>query len=75
MSYKNYMIMINNTKNKEDIKKIVRLMFSDNTLDDIDFNDIIYDDVIPKLKSFGCNMEYDDETGTTNYEKVIKEMY
>lgn len=75
MGYKNYIIMIENAKDKEDIKKIVRLMFSDDTLDDIDFNDIIYVDVIPKLKVFGCDMEYDEKTSTTNYEKVMREMY
>lgn len=75
MGYKNYTIMIENTKDKEDIKKIVRLMFSDDNLDDIDFNEIIYDFVIPKLKNFGCNMEYDFENNTTNYEKIMGEMY
>ena len=75
MGYENYVIMIENTKDKEDIKKVVRLMFSDNGLDDIDFNEIIYDFVIPKLKVLGCDMGYDEKTSTTNYEKVIKEMY
>ena len=75
MGSKNYIIMISNTTNKEDIKKIVRLMFSDNTLDDIDFNEIIYNFVIPKLKVFGCDMSYDEKTNTTNYEKVMREMY
>lgn len=71
----NYIKDINLCMNKEDMKIIVRDMFNDIELDDIDFNDIMYDYVIPKLKKLGCDMEYNEETDTTNYQKVMEELY
>lgn len=70
-----YINNINNCNNKEDMKIIVRNMFRDIELDDIDFNDIIYDYVIPKLKKLGCDMTYNETYDITNYEKVMKELY
>ena len=70
-----YLKQINVAKDKEEIKKIVRVMFKDIELDDIDFNDIIYDFVIPKLKMFGVDMEYNEETRETNYERIMRENY
>lgn len=72
---KKYTKTIQKAKTKEDVKKIVNELFHDLTIDDIDFNEIIYNDVIPKLKKIGVNMDYNEETSETNYERVIKENY
>ena len=72
---KKYENMICNCKDKEEMKKIVRTIFKDNNINDIDFNDLIYDNVIPKLKELGVNVEYDEETSETNYERIMKENY
>ena len=55
----NYAKQINLIDNKGDMKRIVNIMFNDDDLDDIDFDVIIYDFVIPKLKKLGCDMSYD----------------
>ena len=39
------------------------------------FNDLIYDYVIPRLKDLGVNMDYNEETAETNYERVMRENY
>lgn len=70
-----YIAEIDLIDNKEDIKIIVRKMFEDIELDDIDFNEIIYDYIIPKLKKMGVDMNYNEESKETNYERIIKENY
>lgn len=72
---KKYEDIIYNCKDKEEIKKIVRTMFKDDNINDIDFNDLIYDNVIPKLTEIGVNMEYNEELSETNYERIMKENY
>ena len=66
---------IKKVSNSEEMKTLVREMYSDSELDDISFDELIYDKVIPRLKQLGFNMEYDWETNETNYERVIKENY
>ena len=70
-----YETRISETNNKEDMKTLVMEMFQNDDINDIDFCDLIYMDVIPKLKEMGVNMEYDDESEETNYEKVIRGNY
>lgn len=62
---------IKRTRNKEDVKKIVRLFFNDSRIEDVDFNDFIYKDVIPKLKELGVTFSED----VIDYEEVLKENY
>ena len=50
-------------------------MFENEDINDIDFNDLIYDYVIPRLKDLGVNMDYNEETAETNYERVMRENY
>ena len=57
------------------MKILVREMFENTDINDIDFNDLIYDYVIPRLKDFGVNMDYNEETAETNYERVMRENY
>ena len=66
---------INGINNSHDMKMLVREMFKNEDIDDIDFNDLIYDYVIPRLKNLGVNMDYNEETAETNYERVMKENY
>ena len=66
---------IDKVSNSQEMKKLVRKMHEDLELDDISFNELIYDKVIPRLKQLGFNMEYDWETDETNYERVIKANY
>lgn len=64
---------INNAKNKEEIKSIVRNMFTQvDTINDIDFNGLIYRYVIPKLEELGVVFDRENEI---DYEKVLKEDY
>ena len=64
---------INNAKDKEEIKQIVREMFSnDIILGDIDFTNLIYHDVIPKLEELGVVFDRENEI---DYERVLKEDY
>jgi len=71
----NYVKRIKNITTKEQADSLVSEMFKNIELDDIDFNDIIYDNVIPKLKELGYDMSYNEETKETNYEKVMKGDY
>ena len=57
------------------MKILVREMFENEDINDIDFNDLIYDYVIPRLKDLGVNMDYNEETAETNYERVMRENY
>ena len=66
---------INGINNSHDMKMLVREMFKNEDIDDIDFNDLIYDYVIPRLKDLGVNMDYNEETAETNYERVMRENY
>ena len=66
---------INGINNSHDMKMLVREMFKNEDINDIDFNDLIYDYVIPRLKDLGVNMDYNEETAETNYERVMKENY
>lgn len=66
---------INGINNSRDMKLLVRKMFKNEEIDDINFNDLIYDYVIPKLRDLGVNMEYNEEIDETNYERVMKENY
>lgn len=67
-----YTKKINLINDKEDIKRIVKIMFEDDNLDDTDFNNIIYDFIMPKLKVLGVNLDNDDYT---SFEMVMKEDY
>lgn len=66
---------INNCNNKEEIKKIVRELYYNDNINDIDFDNIIYDYVIPKLEKLGCDMTYNETYNINNYEKVMQEIY
>lgn len=66
---------INLITSATEMKQLVREMHQDDTLTDIDFDDLIYDDVIPKLEELGINMEYDEKHKETNYERVLEENY
>ena len=66
---------INGINNSHDMKMLVREMFKNEDINDIDFNDLIYDYVIPRLKDLGVNMDYNEETAETNYERVMRENY
>ncbi|MCI6457243.1 MAG: hypothetical protein MSA56_06035 [Clostridium sp.] len=66
---------INGINNSHDMKMLVREIFKNEDIDDIDFNDLIYDYVIPRLKNLGVNMDYNEETAETNYERVMRENY
>lgn len=69
----NYEIEIYKAKNTDEIKKIVRKLYSDMRIDDIDFSDFIYDVVITRLNSdFKIDLE---KNGNTNYENVMLENY
>ena len=58
--------------NKEKMKDIVREMFKCLEINDIDFNDIIYMDVIPRLEELG--VVFDRELNI-DYEIVMKGEY
>lgn len=64
---KKYEDIIYNCNDKEEMKKIVKNMYMDNNISDFDFNDLIYENVIPRLKCLDLR-EY-------SYENVIKENY
>ena len=66
---------INGINNSRDMKILVREMFENTDINDIDFNDLIYDYVIPRLRDLGVNMDYNEETAETNYERVMRENY
>lgn len=62
---------IKNATTKEEIKTIVRKLFKNLEINDIDFADIIYQDVIPKLLELGVVFG----EGKIDYEEVLKEEY
>ena len=63
---------INNITKTDDMKLLVNEMFKDTEiLDDTDFNDLIYNCVIPKLKDLGITFDEDK----IDYEEIIKENY
>ena len=66
---------INGINNSRDMKILVREMFENEDINDIDFKDLIYDYVIPRLRDLGVNMDYNEETAETNYERVMRENY
>lgn len=70
-----YAKKINLIDNKKDMKKLVESMYNDNELDDIDFDEIIYDFVIPKLTLLGCDMSYDFDRNKSSYQKVMESDY
>ena len=63
---------INNINNATDMKILIREMFKDSELSDIGFNDLIYDNVIPRLKQLGFSLDFEKENC---YEIVLKEEY
>ena len=72
---KYYEDLIKNAKDKEEIKKIVRLLFKDDVdIDDITFSEFIYQDIIPKLKEFNIFWDYDIDN-KIDYEEILKENY
>lgn len=72
----NYNEIIKNIENKEDMKKLVNKMFKDEDLSDVGFSDFIYEDIIPKLREFGVNIEsYNEETNESGFEVILKENY
>jgi len=72
---KYYEDLIKNAKDKEEIKKIIRLLFKDiENIDDITFNEFIYQDIIPKLKEFNIFWDYDIDN-KIDYEEILKENY
>jgi len=72
---KYYEDLIKNAKDKEEIKKIVRLLFKDvDNIDDITFSEFIYQDIIPKLKEFNIFWDYDIDN-KIDYEEILKENY
>lgn len=72
---KDYLKNHNNIFNKEELKEIVRIIYNNENFNDMEFNDIIYDYIIPKLKDLGVDMEYNEETQETNFERIMKENY
>ena len=58
--------------NKEKMKDIVREMFKCLEISDIDFNDIVYMDIIPRLEELGVVF---DRESNIDYEIVMKEEY
>ena len=71
-----YEKQIKNIKDKEDMKKLVNELFCDDDLADNDFSDLIYQNIIPRLKELGIDIKtYDETTDESGYEKIIKESY
>ena len=69
---KKYKDLIKNAKNKEEIKEIVKKLFKDTkNINDITFNEFIYQNIIPKLKEFNVIFQEDK----INYEEILKENY
>lgn len=59
-------------KTKEEMKKVVRELFSTTEIEDIDFSEFIYQDVIPRLEELGVVFDRENEI---DYERVLKEEY
>ena len=65
-----YEELIKNISNKEEMKELVRIMFKNLELEDLDFNDLIYMDVIPKLEELGVVFDREKDI---DYETYFKE--
>lgn len=63
---------IKNVKTKEEMKKVVRELFSTTEIEDVDFSEFIYQDVIPRLEELGVVFDRENEI---DYERVLKEEY
>lgn len=63
---------IKTVKTKEEMKKVVRELFSTTEIEDVDFSEFIYQDVIPKLEELGVVFDRENEI---DYERVLKEEY
>lgn len=63
---------IKNIKTTGEMKKLVNEMFKNIEINDIDFNDLIYQDVIPRLEELGVVF---DRESDIDYEIVMKEEY
>lgn len=59
-------------KTKEEMKKVVRELFSTTEIEDVTFSEFIYQDVIPKLEELGVVFDRENEI---DYERVLKEEY
>jgi hypothetical protein len=71
-----YETLINTSKNKEEIKNLVQKLFMDDNISDIDFNEIIYECVVPKLKDLGIEIPmYNEETNESCFETILREKY
>ena len=67
---------IKNAKTTDKIKEIVKEMYKNDALSDIDFSDIIYNSVIPKIHKLGIEIPmYNEETSETAFDLVIQEKY
>lgn len=67
---------IKNAKTTDKMKEIVKEMYKNDALSDIDFSDIIYNNVIPKLCKLGVEIPiYIEETSETAFDLVIQEKY
>lgn len=75
MEINEYEGKINGINNSRDMKLLVREMFKNEDINDIDFDELIYNNVIPRLKDLGVNMDYNEEIDETNYERVMRENY
>ena len=72
----NYEKEIKAINTSEDMKKLVRKMFCDTDISDIDFSDFIYQDIIPRLKELGIKIyDYNDKTNESGFEIILKENY
>lgn len=72
----NYEKEIKAINTSEDMKILVRKMFCDTDISDIDFSDFIYQDIIPRLKELSIKIyDYDDETNESGFETILKENY
>lgn len=63
---------IKNVKTKEEMKKVVRELFSTTEIEDVDFSEFIYQDVVPRLEELGVVFDRENEI---DYERVLKEEY
>ena len=72
----NYEKEIKAINTSEDMKILVRKMFCDTDISDIDFSDLIYQDIIPRLKELSIKIyDYNDKTDESGFETILKENY
>lgn len=69
---KEYEEKTKNIKTTGEMKKLVNEMFKNIEINDIDFNDLIYQDVIPRLEELGVVFDRENDI---DYEIVMKEEY